>query len=117
MDVDFSVFFSDLHVFVFRVQKIGDLLLINLIEGQVHGVRLKIFLSLEGLEQVVQAVWDYALRFGLNGCENSHRVRFACAGLPVDKVRPTKSVQNVLDQRKRGRLEHLLLGRLGGKDS
>ena len=112
-------FFPDLEVFVEGVEQVLNLLLVDLVEGQVHcpvSNEASALLLLEELEYEFQRGRDYALAFASDLVEDTHRVGLSSASLAVNEVAAMVAVQCVEDQREGRELKHFFLACLFSED-
>jgi len=89
---DFALFFSYRHVSVFRIQQVGDLLQVYLVERKMNCVGGKSSLVLKVFKQILECVGDYTLSSGVYLLQNAHRMGFTCACLPINKISSVEAI-------------------------
>lgn len=118
---DLAEFLPDLQVLILGVEQVLNLLLVYLIEREVHlpveqrGFGLQPLL-LEEAEDEVERGRDDALGVGADLVEHAHGVRLACACLTIDEIAPMVAIQHVENQGQGALLEDLALGGLLSED-
>lgn len=98
---DFSRFFSDQQLFLFRIQKINKLLLVNLKKTNLNLPISKCFLPmfcLQTIENMLEWVNNYPRALIIYLTQDSHGVSLACTCLPIHKECSIVTTQNMIDK-------------------
>ena len=89
---DFALFLPYCHVSVFRIQQVGHLLQVYLVERKMNCVGGKSSLVLKVFKQILERVRNNTLSSGVYLLQNAHRMGFTCTCLTVDKISSVEAI-------------------------